>query len=175
MIFQLNMLPCCVSFCTGWMMTCTSVLFLAVEKHGGEGRILTGRWWRPSPEVDERSRLPGRFKDVVEDVAGRIETTVADLSLWVVVRLMPWVSMLTIWLDEVSIPFKCLSLQKPQTRRPIGKMLPFFMWFSRDILTEEITFIFKKICRKWNEKKRNKVILIYVKKWSYFSMCNMFW
>jgi hypothetical protein len=57
----------------------------------------------------------------------------------------------------VSIPFKCLSLQKPQTRRPMGKMLPFFMWFSRDILTKEITFILKKYVG--NEMKRKEIKL----------------
>jgi hypothetical protein len=58
----------------------------------------------------------------------------------------------------VSIPFKCLSLQKPQTRRPIGKMLPFFMWFSRDILTKEKhIYIQKNSCR--NEMKRKEIKL----------------
>ncbi len=52
-------LPCDTSFCTGWMITWTSVLFLAAEKHGGEGRILTGKWWTSND--DERSRLPKKW------------------------------------------------------------------------------------------------------------------
>jgi hypothetical protein len=64
----------------------------------------------------------------------------------------------------VSIPFKCLSLQKPQTRRPMGKMLPFFMWFSRDILTKENTFIFNKLSK---EIKKKLFLNDLWEKWSY--------
>ena len=120
------------------MMTWTSALFLAVEKHGGEGRILTGRWFGTASE--DESMLAGRLSDT----DGRIDIDAADDDDDGATDIEMLASPLIIWLDVVSMPLRCLSLQAEQTRWPMGKMLPFFMWFPNDILVSFFSSVIEK-------------------------------
>ena len=116
-------------------MTCTSVLFLAVEKQGGDGLILTGRWfWTTS---DDESMPAGRLSETEGriDIDADVDVDVADVDADDT-DIDTVVSPLMIWLEAASMPLRCLSLQATHTKWPIGRMVPFLMWFSKEILQQ---------------------------------------
>ena len=77
--------------------------------------------------------LAGRLSDT----DGRIDIDADDDDGATDIEMLA--SPLIIGLDVVSMPLRCLSLQAEQTRWPMGKMLPFFMWFPNDILVSFFT------------------------------------